>query len=79
MNFDSFFFQIVEGTHCYGLCNEYLNHVMFLIELLQGLALSKLEERDLWRYQPTKQMTENQVITKRNYILQLPKDGSRIA
>ena len=42
---------------------------MFLVHLLDGLALCQLKEGDLGRHHPAKQVAENRVITKWDDIL----------
>lgn len=47
-----------------------LHHVVLLIQFAQGLALGQLQEGDLGRHHPTKEVAEDGVVAKGNDILQ---------
>ena len=52
--------------------------MIFLVQLLDGLSLSELEQRDLGRDQPAEEVPEHHVIAERDDILDLPKDRPEI-
>ena len=52
----------------------YLNHVIFLVELLDGGTLSQFEQRDFRRNQPAKEIAEDPVVAERNDVLNFPEN-----
>ena len=57
-----------------NLGKTHLNHMIFLVQLLDSLPLSELEQRDLGRDQPAEEVHEHHVIAEGDDILDLPKD-----
>lgn len=47
-----------------------LHYVVLLIQLAQRLALGQLQEGDLGRHHPTKEVAEDRVVTKGDDVLQ---------
>ena len=64
---------VVEGVHCLRQAlhghQHVLYHVVLLVQLAQGLALGQLQEGDLWRYHPTKQVAEDGIVAKGDDVL----------
>lgn len=53
--------------------------MVLLVQLAQGLALGQLQEGDLGRHHPTKEVAEDGVVAKGDDILELPEDAARVA
>ena len=53
----------------------YLNHVLFFVEFPQRLASSQLEQGDFGRNEPAEEVSEDNVVSKWNDVLNFPENG----
>lgn len=64
---------VVEGAqgryHALHGHQHVLHHVVLLVQFAQGLALGQLQQGDLGRHQPAKEVAEDGVVAKGNDVL----------
>ena len=59
--------------------DDYLYHMPGFVQSLDGLPLCQFEEADLGWDEPSKKVSEDYIVAKRDDVLDLPKDGSAVS